>query len=96
MKLRGLDIDDLFILGIMCEGMTMAQAAKLLSLSQAAISQRMKKMTLLLEIEIVAKDGVQRTLTSQGLEVAKAAREALVILDRAIPHDGSRPITFHN
>lgn len=97
MRLRGLDIDDLFILGIMAEGLTMTGAAKFLNLSQAAVSQRMKKMTILLDCEIVAKDGVQRTLTAQGLEIAKAAREALITLDRALPqHDGSRSLTFCN
>jgi DNA-binding transcriptional LysR family regulator len=81
----------------MCEGMTMAQAAKLLSLSQAAISQRMKKITLILECELTVKDGVQKTLTAAGIEIAKAARESLILLDRALPgHDGSRPLTFHN
>lgn len=97
MRLRGLDIDDLFILGIMAEGETMTGAAKLLNLSQAAVSQRMKKMTLLLDFEIVVKNGVQRVLTAQGSELAKSAREALITLDRALPkYDGSGLIAFHS
>jgi DNA-binding transcriptional LysR family regulator len=97
MRLRGLDIDDLFILGIMAEGLNMTGAAKFLNLSQAAVSQRMKKMTILLDCEIVTKSGVERILTAQGAEIAKAAREALIVLDRSLPsHDGSGPITFCN
>lgn len=94
---RGLDIDDLFILGILAEGHTMSGAAKILNLTQPAVSQRIKKIKAFLNCDILAKNGVRCVLTARGMEIAKAAREAVVLLDRTVPtNDGSRSIAFHS
>lgn len=94
---RGLDIDDLFILGILAEGQTMSGVAKILNLTQPAISQRVKKIKSFLNCEILAKKGVSCVLTARGMEIAKAAREAVILLDRTVPaNDGSGAVTFHS
>jgi DNA-binding transcriptional LysR family regulator len=85
MILRGLDIDDLLILTLLIDGFSVTEVGNKINLTQPAITQRLGKMRRLLGFAITIRVGQSVKLTSHGLPVAMAAREALIIILRSLP-----------
>jgi DNA-binding transcriptional LysR family regulator len=85
MILRGLDIDDLLILSLLIDEISVTEIGDKLNLTQPAITQRLGKMRRLLGFAITIRIGRGVRLTSHGLPVAMAARESLIILLRSLP-----------
>jgi DNA-binding transcriptional LysR family regulator len=85
MILRGLDIDDLLILTLLIDGISVTGIGEKINLTQPAITQRLGKMRRLLGFAITIRVGQSVKLTNHGLPVAMAAREALIILLRSLP-----------
>jgi DNA-binding transcriptional LysR family regulator len=98
MILRGLDIDDLLILTLLIDGISVTGIGEKINLTQPAITQRLGKMRRLLGFAITIRVGQSVKLTSHGLPVAMAAREALIILLRSLPDsfsDWRRDVLVH-
>lgn len=98
MILRGLDIDDLIILALLIDKISVTDIGNKLNLTQPAITQRLGKMRRLLGFAIVIRIGRGVRLTSHGLAVAMAARESLIILLRSLPDslsDWRRNVLVH-
>jgi DNA-binding transcriptional LysR family regulator len=98
MILRGLDIDDLLILSLLIDEISVTEIGDKLNLTQPAITQRLGKMRRLLGFAITIRIGRSVRLTSHGLPVAMAAREALIILLRSLPDgfsDWRRNVLVH-
>lgn len=83
MKLLDFNIADLYMLTLLRDGLTVTQCAKAMHLTQPAVSQRMKKFTLL-AICLHERDGRSVKLNEAGLKLAEASAEALAILAKAI------------
>jgi DNA-binding transcriptional LysR family regulator len=81
MKLRKLDIADLMLLRILGEDKKMCEAAKILNVSQAAITSRIYKIEKILG-PIITRDTRTRNLTEKGTLAAASASDCLDILDR--------------
>lgn len=79
-SLRILDIDDLYILSFLNAGRSLTDASKSLLISQAAITQRMNKISSHLNIDLLVRQGSQKVLTPKGKILATAAHEALTVL----------------
>jgi DNA-binding transcriptional LysR family regulator len=98
MILRGLDIDDLLILTMLIDGISVTGIGEKINLTQPAITQRLGKMRRLLGFAITIRVGQSVKLTNHGLPVAMAAREALIILLRSLPDsfsDWRRDVLVH-
>lgn len=93
MKLRGLDIDDLVVLVMLADGVSVTDIGKRLFITQPAISQRLSKIRNLTGVCPAIKIGRNMKVTSQGMILAVGAKEALLILLRSLPdpftHSGS-------
>ncbi len=79
-RLRLLDFDDLFLLGHLLEGNTIAATAKLLGLTQPAITQRVRKIERVFEEPILQKAGRHVKLTPSGHAVCVKAADALAMM----------------
>lgn len=79
-RLRLLDFDDLFLLGHLLEGHTIAATAKLLGLTQPAITQRVRKIERVFEEPILQKAGRHVKLTPEGHAVCVKAADALALM----------------
>jgi DNA-binding transcriptional LysR family regulator len=79
-RLRLLDFDDLFLLGHLLEGNTIAATAKLLGLTQPAITQRVRKIERVFEEPILQKAGRHVKLTPGGHAVCVKAADALALM----------------
>lgn len=90
MKLRGLDIDDLIVLIMIDDGISVTEIAKKLYLTQPAVSQRLAKIRNLTGVCVAMKIGRGMMITSQGKVLCLAAKEALFILLRSLPD----PLTY--
>ena len=93
MKLRGLDIDDLIVLVMLADGISVTDIGKRLYLTQPAISQRIAKIRNVTGVCVAYKYARNMKITQQGLIMAAAAKEALLTLLRSLPdpytHSGS-------
>lgn len=85
MKLRGLDIDDLLVLVMLLDGKTVTETAKMLHLTQPAVSLRLAKIRTLTGVCVAIKVGKKMIMTSSGKVLAIGAREALFTLLRSLP-----------
>lgn len=85
MKLRGFDIDDLMILAMLLDEISVTNIGKKIHLTQPAITQRLTKMRRLIGFAVTIRVGNKVKLTQNGLGLAYAAREALILLLRSIP-----------
>lgn len=79
-RLRLLDFDDLFLLGHLLEGNTIAATAKLLGLTQPAITQRVRKIERVFEEKVLQKAGRHVKLTPAGHAVCVKAADALALM----------------
>ena len=79
-KLRLLDFDDLFVLQHLLEGQTIAATAKLLGLTQPAITQRVRKMERVFEEPLLKKVGRHVKLTKLGNAICLKAAAALSMM----------------
>lgn len=85
MKLRGLDIDDLLVLVMLADGISVTEIGKRLFLTQPAISQRIVKIRRCLELAPTMKINRGLIMTQAGKVLATGALEALIILLRSLP-----------
>lgn len=85
MKLRGLDIDDLIVLVMMADEISVTEIAKKMHLTQPAISQRLSKIRNLTGVCIAYRSGRKMKMTTNGLILACGAKEALLTLLRSLP-----------
>lgn len=85
MKLRGLDIDDLIILVMMADGISVTEIGKRMHLTQPAISQRLSKIRNLTGVCVAYRSKKYMAMTSNGLVLAVGAKEALLTLLRSLP-----------
>lgn len=85
MKLRGLDIDDLFVLVMLGDDISVTEIGKRLNITQPAVSQRITKIKSITEINPVMRFSRHLKMTSAGKTLAKAALQALNALLRSLP-----------
>jgi len=85
MKLRGLDIDDLIVLVMLADKISVTDIGKRMHLTQPAISQRLAKIRNMTGVCIAYKSGRSMRMTSNGLILAVGAKEALLTLMRSLP-----------
>ena len=85
MKLRGLDIDDLIVLVMMADGISVTEIGKRMHLTQPAISQRLSKIRNLTGVCVAYRAKKHMTMTANGLVLAVGAKEALLTLLRSLP-----------
>lgn len=99
MKLRGLDIDDLIILVMMADGISVTEIGKKMHLTQPAISQRLSKIRNITGVLVAYRSGKFMKMTSNGLVLAVGAKEALLTLLRSLPdpftHVGGDPLVHY-
>lgn len=81
MKLRKLDILDLMLLRILGEDKKMCEAAKLLNMSQAAVTSRVYKIERVIG-PIITRDTRTRNLTELGALAAALSSDCLDILEK--------------
>jgi DNA-binding transcriptional LysR family regulator len=81
-RLRLLDYDDLLILRALSEGMRVHDAARVLGVTQPAVTQRLRKMSFVFgEENIMEYRGRNAYLTEAGKNAAQKAISAIVMLD---------------
>lgn len=85
MKLRGLDIDDLIVLVMMADDISVTDIGKRLHLTQPAISQRLSKIRNVTGVCIAYRTGRKMKMTANGLVLAVGAKESLLTLLRSLP-----------
>lgn len=86
MKLRGLDIDDLLVLVMIADDISVSDIGRSLNLTQPAISQRLVKIRQFTGVlPAMRTNGRYLRPTTQGRILSKAATIALIFLIRAIP-----------
>lgn len=78
----GFDIDDLIILKLLLTEPTVTGVAKIMRLSQEAVSQRLKVMSARLDYKLHIRHGRGINLTVKGRELAETAKSALRILEK--------------
>lgn len=81
MKWKKLDIIDLMLLRILGEDKKMSEAAKILNISQPAVTSRIYKIEKIIGA-IITRDTRTRNLTENGLLASAAAADCLDLLDR--------------
>lgn len=81
-RLRHLDVDDLYLLSFLSEGKRLADAARSLSLSQPAITQRIHKIEQALGVGVLERSSRATRLTEEGLQICQLAGEAMFFLER--------------
>ena len=77
----GFDIDDLVILKLLLTEPTITGVAKIIRLSQEAISQRLREMSKSLRYKIHVRHGRGMILTDKGRKLGESAKAALDILE---------------
>jgi len=99
MRLRGLDVDDLIILTLMLDNLSVTDIGKKIYLTQPAVTMRIAKMRRFLGFSLTIKLGRHLKLTQKGLPVALAARESLIMILRSLPDAlsdwGSNSLVHH-
>lgn len=79
-KYRQLDLDDLLIITLAFEGVKNVGIAKILNLSQAAISQRKSKMNRSLGSDVFTNHFAKSIFTPYGWQVARTVSKAVYAL----------------
>jgi len=79
-RLRLLDFDDLYLLQSLQEGLTVAATAKLLGLTQPAVTQRLRKIERVFAEPLIERVGRYVRLTSEGRAICAKASEALALM----------------
>jgi len=84
-KLRGMDVDDFLILDYIESGISVTETAKLLNVTQPAVSQRLAKIKDIVGFPIIfhIKRGIK--LTEKGRRLSLAARQSLELIVSAFP-----------
>jgi DNA-binding transcriptional LysR family regulator len=72
MQVRGLDVDDLFLIFYFGSGMSLIQSARKLNLSSPAITHRFHKIEQCFGVKVINRDGRSRTLTPDGVKIYEA------------------------
>lgn len=90
MKLRGLDIDDLFVLVMLDDGISVTEIGKRLYLTQPAISQRIAKIRRITEANPAMRINKTVKMTANGKIMAIGALDALTALLRSLPNPFSQ------
>lgn len=80
-KLRLLDFDDLLILRYLLQGETLSASARLLGLTQPAVTQRVRKIESVVGIHLLEKHGRHARLTPFGERIARKMRDVLDLLE---------------
>jgi DNA-binding transcriptional LysR family regulator len=83
-KLRFLDIEDLYLLVHLSEGLQVTEIAKCMHVTQPAISQRLIKINGGLGFRVHANTKGVVSITDKGKLLADAAKSCLEILEKAI------------
>ena len=83
-KLRHLDVDDLYLMSFLSQGLRLVDAAKRLSLTQPAITQRIHKIEQALGIELLDRNIRGTRLSLKGQVVCKASHDAVEMLEKLI------------
>jgi len=79
-RLRLLDFDDLYLLQSLQEGLTVAATAKLLGLTQPAVTQRLRKIERVFAEPLIERVGRYVRLTGEGRAICTKAAEALALM----------------
>ena len=79
-SIRHLDVDDFFVLKYLGEGKSMVEIAKILLVTQPAISQRVERIEEVFGDIIVTKKGRRVVLTDFGKHVTNTITTALKIV----------------
>lgn len=82
--LRALDFDDMTILALMYENVTGTNCAKILNITQPAVSQRMRKISGVLPFKLFNPEGRVIALTPEGRVFASACKVAIKIITQSI------------
>jgi hypothetical protein len=81
-QLRYLDVDDLYLMSFLANGSRLVDAARQLSLTQPAITQRVHKIEQALGLELLDRRFRGTCLSEKGRSVCKYALEAIQQLER--------------
>lgn len=76
-RLRVLDMDDIYLLTFLNEGHSMADCARALSITPSAVSQRVRKIETALDVPIVVRGARGTKLTNHGTALCQGACEVL-------------------
>ncbi len=80
-KTRFLDIDDLMILRHLYEGNTLASAARMLGITQSAVTQRLRKLEGVFMANILQRIGREAELTAEGRRLCERIANVLKELE---------------
>ena len=80
-QLRHLNFDDLLLLKLLLEGLSLTAIAKRLSLTQPAVTQKVRKMEDIFGTIFLKKSGRGLSLTEEGKAICTRAAGAVAILD---------------
>lgn len=85
MSLRKLDIDDFLVMMLLVKGYGVTKTAKLLCLTQPAVSQRMRKIEEVFETKLLDKSFKQGTLTPEAENIAYSLSCGLELVAATLP-----------
>lgn len=80
MRLRALDLDDLYLVHWLGKCPNIAEAARRMHISGPAVTQRIQKIEACLGYEILDRTTRMRWLNDEGMLFCKKARKALEVL----------------
>ena len=83
-RLRLIDFDDLQILRCLFFGGCVSECARVLGVTQPAVTLRMRKLEGVFDGKLIEKNGRRAVLTPHGIKVAMLANAALKILETPI------------
>lgn len=85
MNFRQLDMDDWVMLVLTAKGYTVTETARILTVSQPAVSQRLKRISKIFCVKIFKKQGMKMIADPEGSHVLKLAFEIVEIMTRTFP-----------
>lgn len=85
MSLRKLDIDDFLIMSLLAKRHSVTKTAKLLHLTQPAISQRIKKIEEVFETKLLDKRHKIAVLTAEAENIAYSLLCGLELISATMP-----------
>lgn len=83
-KIRFLDIDDLMILRHLYEGNTLASSARMLGITQSAVTQRLRKLEGVFMANILKRVGREAELTIEGRQLCERIAKVLKDLELVV------------